>query len=502
MTRNIIKVCLQRDVDVCFPHHRLVILSLGLLNAGLLIAAVVIGIYCNFYASGAKAQDLQVPDSAPIIIEINYLRNHSSIIRAKLEAQVALAKERTNHVGLKQQVKQQIALTDTLQGQIETLNEKRTYLQSNKTALEANCGRCPAGWTLLKSTCYFFSCHVTEDKKNWQDSRADCISRGGDLVVINNLAEQQLLSDNFPKQSRGSVWWQNGFWIGLTDVVTEGIWVWINNVTEVETMYWRNGQPNHEGPQSGNCAAFFHYGDPTKVWYNGNCQEHLYNWMCEMPPSMSLSVVRPDFSHYKQLIIGLTVLAVILLAADIGLGIYYNNLTSGNLAIMDIGKEVTKLQDSYNAAIQSRDEAKKQLAKEISEQQHTKWELEHQKRRSKDYERQTDRIKMEIATLESHMPMISENLGWLQTLSTRMDFHELYVLLLRFLRISFEEIMAGSQAVLHKTRRRLGSDRQQRETRFTDNGVKSKEPPASRDTVGKNTLWIRGTKGKWPEKCK
>lgn len=47
---------------------------------------------------------------------------------------------------------------------------------------------------------------------------------------------QQLMSDNFPKKSTSSLWWQNGFWIGLTDVVREGTWVWINNVTEVEVM--------------------------------------------------------------------------------------------------------------------------------------------------------------------------------------------------------------------------------------------------------------------------
>lgn len=90
-----------------------------------------------FYASGAKAQDLQVPNSAatPVIIEMNYLRNHSDIIRAKLEAQAALAKERTNHVQLKLQVKQQKTLTDSLQGQIETLRNERTNLQSNKTTL-------------------------------------------------------------------------------------------------------------------------------------------------------------------------------------------------------------------------------------------------------------------------------------------------------------------------------------------------------------------------------
>lgn len=85
-------------------------------------------------------------------------------------------------------------------------------------------------------------------------------------------------------------------------------------------------------------------------------------------------------------------------------------LTDGERIVMDISGEVSKLQASYNTAIQRRDEAKKQLAQAISEQQLTKWELEHEKRRTKDYEKQTDRIRMEIAALKSHMPMISESL--------------------------------------------------------------------------------------------
>lgn len=85
-------------------------------------------------------------------------------------------------------------------------------------------------------------------------------------------------------------------------------------------------------------------------------------------------------------------------------------LTDGQRTITDISSEVAKLQGVYNTAVQNRDEAKKQLAKELSEQQITKWELEHQQTRSKDYEKQADKIQMEIAALKSHIPMISESL--------------------------------------------------------------------------------------------
>ena len=70
---------------------------------------------------------------------------------------------------------------------------------------------------------------------------------------------------------------------------------------------------------------------------------------------------------------------------------------------------MAKLQATYNAAIKSRDEARKQLATEINEQQLVKWELEHQNRRTKSYQWLVDKVQMEIVTLKSHMPMIGES---------------------------------------------------------------------------------------------
>ncbi|XP_036006990.1 CD209 antigen-like isoform X1 [Fundulus heteroclitus] len=264
-----------------FQHHRLVILSLGLLNAALLISAAVIGIYC------ANAKDLQIPGLAasPLLVEVNFLRNHTELIRDKLETQNRLKKERANHVQMKLEVRQKKTLTDSLQRTISMLQTEKTHLQSNRSAFENNCARCPAGWLLLKTSCYYFSKHEPASRKNWTDSRADCVRQGGDLLVINNLEEQLLMSSNFPRIASSSSWWMNGLWIGLTDVQHPGTWTWTNNVTETSTMYWRNGQPSRNGTQSGNCVAFHYYGDNLKTWYTGNCQEHLLNWICEMRPS-------------------------------------------------------------------------------------------------------------------------------------------------------------------------------------------------------------------------
>ncbi|XP_071355031.1 macrophage mannose receptor 1-like [Trachinotus anak] len=470
---------LTKGAGSAFPPHRLVLLGLGLLNAVLLIAGVVTGIYC------AKAQDLQISYSAaaPLIAELNHLRNHSGIIKAKVEAQAALMRERASHLQLKLQVNQKKTISDGLQEQLETLYTEKTNIKSNLTALEESCGRCLQGWMFLKSSCYYFSYRSSKNKKNWPDSRADCISQGGDLLVINNFEEQQLMSDNFPKLMSSGSYFEQGFWIGLSENVAEEKWVWVDNTTVVETMYWRNGQPSRNEPQSRGCAAFNYYSDARRTWYNANCHDHELKWICEMEPNcllcptppytrgnvltnslsqgqsrptalistgkmedkenlagtfdstydkldsqedfntddqalysnqdkqqVSMSVVRPEsiMNHYRRLAVSLTVLAVILLVIDIGLGVYYSKLTGGHMTITDVNREITKLQAVYNAAIQSRDDTKKELAKEISEQQHTTWELEHQGRRNKDYEKQVDKMKTRISVLKTHLPMITE----------------------------------------------------------------------------------------------
>ncbi|GAA6213656.1 CD209 antigen-like protein B isoform X1 [Lates japonicus] len=271
----------RRKGGSTFPNNRLIILCLGLLNAVLLIVAVVIGINC----AKVKDSSLQVPHSAAtqLIIELNYLRsNHSDVIEAAEQAKKALEREVKNHAQLKVIIQQHRTINDDYQRQIEPLQAEKSILQSDISAFEGSCGRCLPGWTLSNSTCYFFSySESTSVKKNWPDSRADCIRRGGDLVVIDNLEEQVFVSDNI---KIGYNEWTTGHWIGLTDLETEGTWVWINNVTEVEQRYWADGEPNNHGVRGENCAlAVYRHTNPWKTRFDGKCDEHQLYWMCEMP---------------------------------------------------------------------------------------------------------------------------------------------------------------------------------------------------------------------------
>uniref|UniRef100_A0A3B4H8Q8 C-type lectin domain-containing protein n=1 Tax=Pundamilia nyererei TaxID=303518 RepID=A0A3B4H8Q8_9CICH len=69
--------------------------------------------------------------------------------------------------------------------------DKHSYLNGCSISLgtEETCGRCPTGWLLLKTSCYYFSHHEINSRKNWTESRQYCINQGGDLLVINNLED-------------------------------------------------------------------------------------------------------------------------------------------------------------------------------------------------------------------------------------------------------------------------------------------------------------------------
>ncbi|XP_030574619.1 CD209 antigen-like protein C [Archocentrus centrarchus] len=267
-----------------FPKHRLIILFLGLLNAVLLITAVVIGNKCTKVKEGSL--HISHPAVTQVFTELDFLRsNHSDVIEAEEEAKKVLERAIKNHEEIKVKIEKLKNISDGYQKQVEALRMEKANLQSNISALEGSCDSCLPGWILFNSSCYFFSyAESSTVKKNWHDSRADCVSRGSDLVVIDDQEEQKFVSNSIENMKSSSVHWHNGFWIGITDIEIEGTWVWINNVTEVEQRYWMDGEPNNDY-QGENCGvAVYSSFIPWKTRYDGRCNVQKLHWICEMEP--------------------------------------------------------------------------------------------------------------------------------------------------------------------------------------------------------------------------
>jgi Bacterial Ig domain/Lectin C-type domain/FG-GAP-like repeat len=78
--------------------------------------------------------------------------------------------------------------------------------------------------------------YLLSQTDTWESSQAYAQSLGGNLVTVNDATEEQWLKTTFGTTEN--------FWIGLTDNVTEGQFVWANGET-VNYRNWAPGDPNN-----------------------------------------------------------------------------------------------------------------------------------------------------------------------------------------------------------------------------------------------------------------
>jgi glucose/arabinose dehydrogenase len=76
---------------------------------------------------------------------------------------------------------------------------------------------------------------LTEDSLSWEDAQEEAKDLGGNLVTINDAAEEKWLRETF-----GS---REDFWIGINDREAEGQFEWASGETVTYTN-WAEGQPN------------------------------------------------------------------------------------------------------------------------------------------------------------------------------------------------------------------------------------------------------------------
>ncbi|XP_076027219.1 uncharacterized protein LOC143016665 [Genypterus blacodes] len=127
---------------------------------------------------------------------------------------------------------------DQLQTSYNNLTRTRDQLQTrmNNLMRERNQFQeccllgCPLGWHKFQSSCYY----VSKSKKNWKESRQECLRSGANLVIINSRAEQAFLKGL-----------HDLFWIGLSDLDNEGQWRWVDG-TGLTDGIWAPEEPNDE----------------------------------------------------------------------------------------------------------------------------------------------------------------------------------------------------------------------------------------------------------------
>ncbi|XP_066566128.1 C-type lectin domain family 4 member F [Amia ocellicauda] len=166
-----------------------------------------------------------------------------------------------------------------LEGSLNALKEENRQLSDARTDLQRqlsdlrtrDCKPCPEGWETSDGKCYFFS----TDEKNWDESRDDCVRRGGHLAIIRTRQEQTFIKTQINGFMNVG---KNKYWIGLTDAAAEGVWRWVDNTPLGKFRIWAQNEPDDwrgENTSGEDCVTIEH-----EQWYDASC-EHLLKRVCE-----------------------------------------------------------------------------------------------------------------------------------------------------------------------------------------------------------------------------
>ncbi|XP_019622808.1 PREDICTED: low affinity immunoglobulin epsilon Fc receptor-like [Branchiostoma belcheri] len=125
---------------------------------------------------------------------------------------------------------------------------------------------CPSGYERFcekPDMCY----KISTDGKNYTDARSACHADGGRLAMPKDKATNDFLA---------KAGYTNFVWIGLTDEVTEGTWVWEDG-TKLGTGWnnWGLGAPTQNDNLS-NCATL-----SATNWFDSNCRG-ITHYICEV----------------------------------------------------------------------------------------------------------------------------------------------------------------------------------------------------------------------------
>ncbi|XP_037532458.1 C-type lectin domain family 4 member G-like [Nematolebias whitei] len=82
------------------------------------------------------------------------------------------------------------------------------------------CQPCQNSWVLFQNKCYLF--YKGASFKTWEASRQFCQNQSADLVVVENLQEQEFISNNTEPYLDNI----HGYWLGLRQI--NNSWVWVD----------------------------------------------------------------------------------------------------------------------------------------------------------------------------------------------------------------------------------------------------------------------------------
>ncbi|XP_074786225.1 C-type lectin domain family 17, member A-like [Athene noctua] len=154
-------------------------------------------------------------------------------------------------------------LAEVKQAQSHASALLNTALEQMRGLSDILCLKCPAGWEQFAKTCYYFSSNT----KTWLGAKEFCANYNAHLAVVNSEQENKFLANH--------VMDNRVFWLGLTDMHTEGSWQWVDS-RSLSLSFWNTGEPNNAGQHGEDCASIYANGR----WNDAICST-AERWICE-----------------------------------------------------------------------------------------------------------------------------------------------------------------------------------------------------------------------------
>ncbi|XP_065925820.1 low affinity immunoglobulin epsilon Fc receptor-like isoform X2 [Magallana gigas] len=128
---------------------------------------------------------------------------------------------------------------------------------------------CPGGWYHFGTSCYAF---IDAEPLEWTEAMFYCSTLHAKLVEIETAAENAFLKSHLTFSHTNDT-----YWMGLTDALVEGKFVWQTTQDDVVFVDWAPREPNDMAHKEDCATLEFGY---QYRWNDASCS-NKYDFICE-----------------------------------------------------------------------------------------------------------------------------------------------------------------------------------------------------------------------------
>ncbi|CAH1240493.1 CD209 [Branchiostoma lanceolatum] len=213
--------------------------------------------------------DKQEQGDQPEASQVDQLRDHLTRLQARIDS------IQTN--GTKQVQSRDILIAE-LQEQVKNLTTELSLLKQacRETCPETDEGlTCPSGYVQFQDSCFKFS----TDRKTYSQARSTCQADGGHLSLVKDEATNTFLLSQM--ETIYASFNTPHIYVGATDQVQEGTYVWDDGTPVTGWAGWAPGQPADVPPAMTSDCAEWRLGSRGNGWVMDQCYFSQY-YVCEV----------------------------------------------------------------------------------------------------------------------------------------------------------------------------------------------------------------------------